>query len=100
MVVSTSSVSSGRIDAPHNGEHQAAIDLWNMEEIRPPGDVKSCQPSCSFLHPTVEIAPVEFIKRLGIGRPGWFVESIHAPIGRRMEFRFQGHVHLLTMYNE
>jgi AraC family transcriptional regulator len=77
-----------------------AIDLRDLREVGPPGDVKSCQSSCGFLHPTVQIAPVELIKRLGTGRPGWFVESIYAPIGRRLEFRFQGPVHVLAMYDE
>jgi AraC family transcriptional regulator len=100
MVVSTSRVSPARINAPRGGGNQAAIDLRDLREIGPPGDVKSGQSSCGFLHPTVEVAPVELIKRLGTGHAGWFAESIHAPIGRRMEFRFQGHVHVLAMYNE
>jgi len=100
MVVRTSSVSTGMISAPHDGANQAAIDLRDQSAIEQPGGLRSCQSSCGVVHPTVRIAPVEFIKRLGIGLPGWFVESIHAPIGRRMEFRFQGHVHLLAAYNE
>jgi AraC family transcriptional regulator len=99
MIVGVSSQSPGRINAPYDGENQTAIDRRELKEIRDPGELKSGQSSCGF-HPTVEIAPVEFIKRLGIGQPGWFVESIHAPIGRKMEFRFQGGVHLLTMYSE
>jgi AraC family transcriptional regulator len=100
MVVSASSVFPGRINSPRDGASQAAIDLRDLKEIRPLGDVKSCQSSCDCLHPAVQIAPVEFIKRLGTGHPGWFVERIHAPIGRKMEFRFQGPAHLLAMYNE
>jgi AraC family transcriptional regulator len=88
------------MNAPHGGGSQAAIDLQDPKEIGSPSDVKSCQSSCGFLHPTVQIGPVEFIERVGTGHPGWFVERIHAPIGRRMEFQFQGHVHLLAMYNE
>jgi AraC family transcriptional regulator len=88
------------MNAPRDGANRAAIDFRDVTEIRPPGDVKSRQSSCGSLQPAVQIAPVEFIKRLGTGHPGWFVESIHAPIGRKMEFRFQGHVHLLAMYNE
>jgi AraC family transcriptional regulator len=100
MVASSSSVSPGTINAPHGDANQATIDPRDLREVGPPGDVKSCQTSCGFLHPTVQIAPVEFIKRLGTGHPGWFVESIHVPTGRRIEFRFRGHVHLLAMYNE
>jgi AraC family transcriptional regulator len=30
----------------------------------------------------------------------WFSESIHLPVGNRIEFRFQGSRHLLALYNE
>jgi AraC family transcriptional regulator len=98
MMTSASSGTPGRI---HGSANQAGIDLLDLEEIRPPVDIKSCPSSGGgLLHPTVQIAPVEFVKRLGTGRPGWFAESIHAPIGRTIELEFQGPVHLLAMYNE
>jgi len=90
MIVSTSSVSPRRINSPHDGADQAAIE--DLEEIESPGEIKFCQSSCGFRHPTVQIAPVEFIKRLGTGHSSWFVESIDVPIGRRVEFQFQGPV--------
>jgi AraC family transcriptional regulator len=95
------SASSGRPRRIHGSANQAGIDLLDLEEIRPPVDIKSCPSSGGgLLHPTVQIAPVEFVKRLGTGCPGWFAESIHAPIGRTIELEFQGPVHLLAMYNE
>ena len=95
------SASSGRPGRIHGSANQAGIDLLDLEEIRPPVDIKSCPSSGGgLLHPTVQIAPVEFVKRLGTGCPGWFAESIHAPIGRTIELEFQGPVHLLAMYNE
>jgi AraC family transcriptional regulator len=98
MMTSASSGTPGRI---HGSANQAGIDLLDLEEIRPPVDIKSCPSSGGgLLHPTVQIAPVEFVKRLGTGCPGWFAESIHAPIGRTIELEFQGPVHLLAMYNE
>src|SRR5262245_60647655 len=51
-------------------------------------------------HPTVQIAPTGQVKRLGTGWHWWFSESIHVPIGSRIEFRFQGPKHLLVLYNE
>jgi AraC family transcriptional regulator len=54
----------------------------------------------NILNPAVEIRPDECIKRLGTGRHWWFSESVHAPIGRKIEFRFQGPMHLLALYNE
>ena len=98
---STPSVSPGRVNWPHGGTDRAAIDVRELQENRPPVGIKSWQSSDDrFLHPTVQIAPVEFVKRLGTGCPGWFAESIHAPIGRTIELEFQGPVHLLAMYNE
>lgn len=54
----------------------------------------------NFLSPTVKIVPAESIKRLGTGCHWWFSESIHVPIGCNVEFRFQGRLHLLALYNE
>jgi AraC family transcriptional regulator len=101
MMTSTPSVSPGRVNSPDGGTDRAEVDFRDLEQIRPPVGIKSWQSSGGrFLHPTVQIAPVDFVKRLGTGRPGWFVESVHAPIGSRIELQFQGPVHLLTMYNE
>jgi AraC family transcriptional regulator len=101
MIFSASSGGPERISSPHGGANQGASDLPDLQAIRPAVDIKSGPSSGSrLLHPTVQIAPVELVKRLGTGRPGWFVESIHAPIGQRIELEFQGPVHLLAMYNE
>jgi AraC family transcriptional regulator len=101
MMTSTPSVSPGRVNSPDGGTDRAEVDLRDLEQIRPPVGIKSWQSSGGrFLHPSVQIAPVDFVKRLGTGRRGWFVESVHAPIGRRIELQFQGPVHLLAMYNE
>jgi len=99
--MSTPSVSPGRVNSPNGGTDRAEVDSRDLEQIGPPVGIKSWQSSGGrFLDPTVQIAPVDIVKRLGTGRPGWFVESVHAPIGRRIEFQFQGLVHLLAMYNE
>jgi AraC family transcriptional regulator len=101
MMTSTPSVSPGRVNSPDGGTDRAEVDFRDLEQIRPPIGIKSGQPSSGRrLHPTVQIAPVDFAKRLGTGRPGWFVESVHAPIGRRIELQFRGPVHLLAMYHE
>jgi AraC family transcriptional regulator len=101
MMTSTPSVSPERVNSPHDGTDRAAIDCRHLEEIRSPVAIESWQSSSGgFLHPTIQIVPVDFVKRLGTGRPGWFVESVHAPIGRRIELQFRGPVHLLAMYHE
>jgi len=68
-------------------------------EARADSDFPSSIGSNSF-KPTVEIAPAESIKRLGTGWHWWFSESIHVPIGSKIEFRFKGPTHLLALYNE
>jgi AraC family transcriptional regulator len=101
MMTSTPSISTGEVNSPDCGTDRAEVDFRDLEQIRPPVGIKSWQSSGGrLLHPTVQIAPVDFAKRLGTGRPGWFVESVHAPIGRRIELQFEGPVHLLAMYNE
>jgi AraC family transcriptional regulator len=54
----------------------------------------------SGFHPIVEVTPAELVKRLGIGWQWWSSESVHVPIGSKIEFRFQGPAHLLVLYNE
>jgi AraC family transcriptional regulator len=101
MMTSTPSVSPGMANSPNGGTDRAEVGFRDLEHIRPPVGIKSWRSSGGwFLHPTVQIAPVDFVQRLGTGRPGWFVESVHVPIGRRIELQFQGPVHLLAMYNE
>lgn len=50
--------------------------------------------------PIVKIMAAKPAKRLGTGWHWWFSESIHVPIGNRIEFRFQGSAHLLVLYND
>jgi AraC family transcriptional regulator len=99
MITSTPSVGPGRVNSPHGGTDQPGFR--DLEEIRPLVGIKSWQSGGGgFVHSTVQIVPPDCVKRLGTGRPGWFVESVHAPIGRRIELQFQGPIHLLAMYNE
>jgi AraC family transcriptional regulator len=51
-------------------------------------------------YPVVKITPAEAARRVGTGRQWWFAETIHFPIGSKIEFGFQGPRHLLAMYNE
>jgi AraC family transcriptional regulator len=48
----------------------------------------------------VKISPAEPVRRLGTGWCWWFSESVHVPIGHKIEFRFEGSAHLLVLYNE
>ena len=71
-------------------------------EVGQPASCSDATPSTgtSLFNPIVQIAPAEKVKRLGTGWHWWFSESIHVPIGTRIEFRFHGPTHLLVLYNE
>jgi AraC family transcriptional regulator len=62
-------------------------------DSRPPGGV-------SVVNPTVKITAAESIERSGTGCRWWFSESVRVPIGCKIEFHFQGPLHLLALYNE
>jgi AraC family transcriptional regulator len=49
---------------------------------------------------TVKISPIESINRRSTGQNGLLSESIYAPAGTRIEFRFDAPVYLLVMYEE
>jgi AraC family transcriptional regulator len=101
MMTSALSDTVAITSSPRGGESHTAIDLRDLEEARPPVDDKSSPLSDNrLLHHAVQVSPVEFVKRLGTGCPGWYAESIYAPLGRKIELQFQGPVHLLAMYNE
>lgn len=73
----------------------------DMAQGQATASAKSPLPSGhNALNPTVKIVPAESIKRLGTGYHWWFSESIHVPIGCKVEFRFRGPLHLLALYNE
>ena len=54
----------------------------------------------NLLNSTVQITPTEQVKRLGTGCHWWSSESIHVPIGTKVNFSFQSSKHLLVLYNE
>ncbi|WP_249147456.1 helix-turn-helix transcriptional regulator [Bradyrhizobium jicamae] len=51
-------------------------------------------------YPTVQVTPLESVKRLGTGWHWWFSESVHIPIGSKIEFSFRGPRHMLVLYHE
>src|SRR5246500_617596 len=101
MMTSASSERPARISSPHGGASHTTVELRDLEETKPPVGIKSSPSGDNrLLHSTVQVAPIEFVKRLGTGCPGWFAETIHAPLGKKVELEFQGPVHLLAMYDE
>jgi AraC family transcriptional regulator len=53
-----------------------------------------------FCDATIQISPNDLVKRHSSVRHGLVTESIYAPTGSRIEFRFEAPVHLLVMYDE
>ncbi|MGY4315064.1 helix-turn-helix domain-containing protein [Bradyrhizobium sp. JR3.5] len=83
-----------------NSSESAPRMVVSASPISPVNATQTSRPSEAALHPTVSITPSEPVKRLGIGWRWWFSESVHLPLGNRIEFRFQGSRHLLALYNE
>jgi AraC family transcriptional regulator len=97
MTAMTSYATETRV-APPDGIGHASIGMTvarGRSEEHTPSPMGSM-----FFHPTVEIFPAEPLKRSGTGWQSWFSENVHVPIGSKVEFRFQSHMHLLVLYNE
>jgi len=94
----TWSASAERTNWPHAAAKQVTADLQELRDTRAPLDMRSSRRGLA--HPTVQVTPVDSVKRLGIGQAGWFAETIDAPFGKTIELQFQGPIHLLVMYNE
>jgi AraC family transcriptional regulator len=50
--------------------------------------------------PTVEISPIDTVKRHSAGRYGIVAESIYAPIGSSIQINYNGPEHLLVLYED
>lgn len=97
MATFASNVSESKV-VPLDGINRTPIGRSHLRAIV---DANSWSPFGGIvLHPTVSITPAESVRRLGTGWHWWFSESLHVPIGSKIEFRFQGNTHLLVLYNE
>jgi AraC family transcriptional regulator len=94
MMTITSNANYGGMGLPQEGAHQGSTS------VGPAGFQPQQSSGREFLNPIVEVIPAGSVKRLGTGWHRWLTESIHAPIGNKVEFRFKGPVHLLVLYNE
>src|SRR5215469_7573225 len=99
MTMSSSSVGHVRTLMAQGPGDRTSISIAALENV-PEGAARSEAIDRGLLNPIVEIFPVASVKRLGTGWGGWFSESVHASIGRRIEFRFRAPIHLLVMYHE
>jgi AraC family transcriptional regulator len=51
-------------------------------------------------YPRVEITSAKPLQRFGIGWNWWFSENLHISTGSKVEFSFEGTMHLLVLYDE
>ena len=96
MATCASNVNVSKV-TPQDGINRTSVGL-----SRSPASVEAASVSSIGIvaRSTVKITPAEPAKRLGTGWHRWFSESVHVPIGHKIEFRFQGSDHLLVLYNE
>jgi len=97
MATCTSNVSQSRL-MPRDGFSCASACLAPGQAGAEPDSPKSI--SGIVIYPTVKIPPSETAKRLGPSWRWWLSETIRVPIGSKIQFRFQGPTHLLTLYDE
>src|SRR5258706_15540103 len=57
-------------------------------------------PAAHLFGRTVEISPIDAVKRHSTGRYEMLIESIYVPAQRRIECRFRAPSNLLVMYDE
>jgi AraC family transcriptional regulator len=57
-------------------------------------------PDRHLFNQTVEISPIDAVRRHSTGRYGIVVESIYASIGSRIQIDYNGPVHLLVLYED
>jgi AraC family transcriptional regulator len=57
-------------------------------------------PLVPVFDPTVEIFPIDTVKRHSTGRYGIVVESLYAPIGSSLQINYKGPLHLLVLYED
>jgi AraC family transcriptional regulator len=88
-----------RARTPWQAASQCSYDESRFEPLELRSDF-SPEQGHGLCHATVQISPIDSVKRYSIERDGLLTESIHAPAGSRIEFRFDASVHLLVMYDE
>src|SRR5262245_59658426 len=57
-------------------------------------------PAGHLFDKTVQISPIDSVKRHSTGRDGILVESIYAPLGSKMQIYYHGPAHLLVLYED
>ena len=96
MVTCASNVNVSKTTLPDRISHAS----FGLPQSPVRADATSVSSADAVVRSTVKITPAEPAKRLGTGWHLWFSESVHVPIGHKIEFCFQGPAHLLVLYNE
>jgi AraC family transcriptional regulator len=84
---------------PWQAASHSSFDERHVEELKVHRYLAPEEASDLF-DATVQISPIDAVKRHSTGRNGLIAESIYASAGSKIEFRFDAPVHLLIMYDE
>ena len=71
-----------------------------FEQSQVSSDLATALPVRDLCDKTVEISPIDSVKRHSVGRHGLVVESIYAPVRSRITIHYGGPVHLLVLYED
>jgi AraC family transcriptional regulator len=86
---------------PWRAAHQDLLHERGFEQSEISSDVAAAPlPAGQIFDETVEISPVDAVKRHSTGRYGVVAESIYAPLGRRIQIDYNGPMHLLVLYED
>ncbi len=83
--------------------HAANQDLRHEGHLEQSGissDVATARPTRDLFDETVEISPIEAVKRHSSGRYGIVVESIYARVRSGIQIKYSAPVHLLVLYED
>jgi AraC family transcriptional regulator len=81
--------------------HQDLLHERRFEQSEISSDVATALlPARQLFDETVEISPIDAVKRHSTGRYGVVAESIYAPLGSRIQIHYNGPMHLLVLYED
>jgi AraC family transcriptional regulator len=81
--------------------HKDLLPEGRLEQSEISSDLATALlPARHLFDQTVEIYPIDAVKRHSTGRYGIVVESMYAPIGSRIQIQYNGPMHLLVLYED
>jgi hypothetical protein len=94
----TPDVSSERAPTLWRAENQDVLHESHFKQSEMSSCFAIALPTRDLFDETVEIFPIDSVKRHSTGRYGIVAESIYAPVRSRIQIRYNGPVHVLVLY--